>query len=172
MGFNIEDPASINNAFREAVYAGLSFNPGVGGVLGAVTNILWPDAHGLTAWETVRKDVEELANEPISKHPADELENKLAGFYEQYKNYEKATEHIATNQIHFESLRGDSARESSTYCRDSAPWETLPYFVGMCTFRLSIEKHYIDHFKELYPGSDREWTRLEVDCVSRGADHR
>lgn len=150
MGLDGELAARINTGIREAVYATLSFIPLVGGVFGGITNTLWPDGPSLSLWDQVRQDVEALVSELIDNERANAFREELDGLGKQALLVE-ATDPTESKD-NFIPLRGAVVRQSGKYCDDKAPWVTLPYFVGMCTFHLGIEKHRIDHWTELYPG--------------------
>ncbi|MBE1293783.1 MAG: hypothetical protein GJ677_14970 [Rhodobacteraceae bacterium] len=150
----------VNNMARDIVIAGISETPEVGGVLGGLLGLLWPESEE-DVWGQIRKKVEKLIDKKIADTVFRETTESLNGLERVLQDY---VDEIGVDDP-TQSLIGDKFASALSQFEDSADsfmaegYEILllPLFAQMANMHLSLLRDAVCF------GKDWGWNDKEVE---------
>lgn len=147
--------AKVNQKLRGAAIGVTKKVPYVGGGLGAIVSTLWPDPlRPEKVWDMVRRTMDDLVVEILSKTKAEDLESKLGVIHELLKQYLAWSGYNEERGSRLNELINHLIMLEPDFADSKVPQATLTYFVQMATIMLALQCERYISFDKLYPQSE------------------
>ena len=134
----IED---LNNASRIIFKTALGKVPGVGFVLGALIELLWPTSAGNNVtWQQMSEYVDQKIGQAVDQITKDDLDNKLTGLSGVLHNYEIALQDPSNPTFireNFVSALNHLTAAAPSFSPRTRPYLVLPEYVQIYNFLLN-----------------------------------
>ena len=134
----IED---LNNASRIIFKTALGKVPGVGFVLGALIELLWPTSAGNNVtWQQMSEYVDQKIGQAVDQITKDDLDNKLTGLSGVLHNYEIALQDPSNPTFireNFVSALNHLTAAAPSFSPQTRPYLVLPEYVQIYNFLLN-----------------------------------
>jgi hypothetical protein len=161
----MSEPVTFNNTVRSLVTYGLTEIPGVGWLLGALTDVLWP-TNGEDIWGMIKNQVEQLIDEKISELVYEQVQEDLVGLQNVIADYEQALKDSSGDPSYISEKYNVAlgAFEVSQPHFEAEGYEVLllPLLAQMANLHLSLLRDGALH------GTEWGWT--EQDCADTQAN--
>jgi hypothetical protein len=146
--------AKINKKLRGAAIGVTKKVPYVGGGLSAIVSTLWPDPlRPEKVWDMVRRTMDDLVVEILSREKAGILESKLGVIHDLLRQYLAWSGYNEERGNRLNELINHLIMLEPDFADSKVPQATLTYFVQMATIMLALQCERYISFDKLYPDS-------------------
>lgn len=140
---------------RSTVLSIIGGAPEVGKALAALTAMLWPaDDTARRIWEQMKRYVQELVREMVSRERLDDLVKQLDGLYSNLAAYNAESYGSPLKAGYFSGLLVSLNNAEPYFFDERDPEKVLPYFVQLGSLRLAVLLELCLSYKKIYGKDD------------------